>query len=614
MSRILLSIFASLSIAVAARAADPEWQPVTTELLEAEKPGAFGLCGVAVDRATGAVFVNLSDLGIYRSADQGTTWKRQNATAIKGRTEWPGCLKFDPTGKTKRMLLAVVYGAPIGFSDDEGATWKMMNSKVSHVDWCVGDWAENGPTFVLTLKHEAAGLLLASNDGGQNFREVGKGYASAWVFDSTTAVVAEAKSKDKPNPNLLRTTDGGKTFKPVAEYAATALPQWHGSTLYWVVNGALIQSTDKGETWTKLSDLKDGRYGPIFGKDAKHLFVLTNAGIVESTDGGATWSKPLPVPKELKGVSAMTWFDYDPKGDTLYVMKMASELYRWKREAAKVADPVTHTFLATGGETFIADDSGKATWSYPHSSRDGWVLPNGNVLLALSTSKTYPHGAVVEVTKEGKTAFEFKGTQSEVNTVQPLGTGHFLLTEAGEKPRLLEVNAEGKVLVDLPLQAQTKDKHLQTRMARKLANGNYLVPQLLDRVVREYDPQGKVVWEVKTPHMPFTAIRLPDGNTLIGCTLGNLVIEVDSKGTEVWRVTNDDLPNKPINDACGVQRLPNGNTVITSHHAGANQVKLTEITREKKIVWTHTDTRRAGIHHFQILSTNGKDLPGIAMK
>ena len=30
-------------------------------------------------------------------------------------------------------------------------------------------------------------------------------------------------------------------------------------------------------------------------------------------------------------------------------------------------------------------------------------------------------------------------------------------------------------------------------MARKLDNGNYLVPQLLDRVVREYTPQGKVV-------------------------------------------------------------------------------------------------------------------------
>ena len=110
--------------------------------------------------------------------------------------------------------------------------------------------------------------------------------------------------------------------------------------------------------------------------------------------------------------------------------------------------------------------------------------------------------------------------------------------------------------MDVPLQAQTKDHHLQTRMARKLANGDYLVPQLLDRVVREYTPEGKIVWEVKTPNMPFTAIRLDNGNTLIDCTLGNLSIEVNKEGKTVWQLSNDDLPEKWINDACGAQRCP----------------------------------------------------------
>src|SRR6202050_5314554 len=105
--------------------------------------------------------------------------------------------------------------------------------------------------------------------------------------------------------------------------------------------------------------------------------------------------------------------------------------------------------------------------------------------------------------------------------------------------------------------------------------------------------------------------RLQDnGNTLIGCTLGNLVIEVDAKGKTVWQLNNDDLDGKPINDACGVQRLPNGNTVITSHHARANHVKLLEVTRDKHLAWTYTDSRSFGIHHFQILDTNGKTLEG----
>ena len=273
-------------------------------------------------------------------------------------------------------------------------------------------------------------------------------------------------------------------------------------------------------------------------------------------------------------------------------------------------EKVTHGFLATGAETFIADGTGKVTWRYPASTRDGWVLPSGNVLLALSKSKDHPGGAAVEVTKEGKTVWAFEGTQAEVNTVQPLAGGNVLVTEAGAKPRILEVDAKGKIVAEVAIQAQTKDTHLQTRMTRKLASGNYLVPQLLDKMVREYDPTGKVVWEVKTPDMPFTAIRLPDGNTLISCTWGNLAVEVDKAGKEVWRVSTNDLPGKPLNDACGCQRLPNGNTVLTSYRTGANKTKLIEVTRDKKVVWTYTDAGKAGIHHFQILDTAGKPLEG----
>ncbi len=271
---------------------------------------------------------------------------------------------------------------------------------------------------------------------------------------------------------------------------------------------------------------------------------------------------------------------------------------------------IKHSFIVFGQETFVVDGEGKITRQIPKSSRDGWLLPNGNVLLAVSKGKEFPGGGVLELTKDGKTVFEFKGSQSEVNTVMPLENGSIMFTEAGAKPKLVEVSRDGKIVFEMPIQAQTKDHHLQTRMARKLSNGNYLVPQLLDKVVREYSPDGKIVWEVKTPHWPFTAIRLPDGNTLINCTLGNLIIEVDSNGKTVWTLSNDDLPQKPINDACGGQRLPNGNTVVTSHHAKANQIKLFEVNRDKKIVWTYTNPKAASIHHFQILDTNGVAVEG----
>lgn len=326
-----------LALAVPALAADAEWQPTVTELLKTEKTGFGGLCGVVVDHATGCVWVDLSDRGLFCSTDQGQTWKRVSDMQPKGRTETPGCLLLDPTGKSKKIVTALVYGSPLAVSPDRGATWKYLDAKSSHVDWCAVDWTDPNLKFVLALKHEAGGLLLVSTDGGTRFTEVGKGHGTGWVFYGQTGVVAEAKTKDRPKPNLLRTTDGGKTFKPCGEYSpvgtqsAQALPKWRDGTLYWLTDSGLIATTDKGETWKKVGELKDAQYGPVFGKDAKHLFVLTRAGVVESSDGGATWGKSIPPPKEMKGIGGLSWLEYDPKNDVLYLMKMGSDLYKLPR-------------------------------------------------------------------------------------------------------------------------------------------------------------------------------------------------------------------------------------------------------------------------------------------
>jgi hypothetical protein len=287
------------------------------------------------------------------------------------------------------------------------------------------------------------------------------------------------------------------------------------------------------------------------------------------------------------------------------------------------ADPepskITHSFFIAGNETEIIAADGSVIWKYPAGTRDGFVLPNGHILLAVSKNKDYPGGAVVEVTRENKVVFEFKGTQDEVNTAELLANGNIMLTEAGPKPRLLEVDRTGKIAVEFPLQCQNTNPHMETRMTRKLPNGNYLVPQLLDKVVREYTPEGKIVWEVKTPEepkeaWPFTAIRLANGHTLIDCTHGNLSIEVDGEGKIVWQISNADLPDPLLKDPCGAQRLPNGNTVITSYGAGDQTVKMLEVTPEKKVVWTYSQPKNGGIHEFQILDTNGVALEGAPMK
>ena len=286
-----------------------------------------------------------------------------------------------------------------------------------------------------------------------------------------------------------------------------------------------------------------------------------------------------------------------------------------------------HRFLVCGQKTYIMGADGKATWTYPGETRDGYVLKDGSMILTLSKSKKHNGGAVVKISADGKEKLIFEGTQMEVNSAHPTKEGTFVITEAGAKPRLLEITDGGEVRVEFPLACQTANVHLQTRMARKLDDGTYLVPHLLDFAVFNYDQTGKVInkfdttvpgdTEHKIHTWPFTAIRHGKGQTLVTCTNGNRVMDFDADGKVVWTLYNEDLPGQWLKDPCGAQVLPNGNVVIAPYAAGRSDPKapkLFEVNREKKVVWKYSDGQKVGVHHFQILDTNGKKIPGSVMK
>lgn len=323
--------------------------------------------------------------------------------------------------------------------------------------------------------------------------------------------------------------------------------------------------------------------------------------------------------------SEARFFDQGPRKLQVPVKKPGKK--QPKKEKGIESKKVTHSLMAFGQKTYRLDSDGKKTWTYPHATRDGFVLDSGNIVLTLNKGKRYRRGAVIEISPDGKESLIWKGTQTEVNSAQPTDSGTFVITEAGENPRLLEIDRSGKVLVEFPLQCQKENHHLQTRMARKLADGTYLVPHLLDFSVMNYDANGKVLNQLNTAvegdperkihTWPFTAIRHGDGQTLVCCTNGNRVIDFDADGNISWQLTNDDLPGPWLQDPCGGQVLPNGNVVIACYAGGRKDPqapKLFEVDRDKNVVWKYSDGQKVGIHHFQILSTNGQVLHAAPMK
>jgi len=266
---------------------------------------------------------------------------------------------------------------------------------------------------------------------------------------------------------------------------------------------------------------------------------------------------------------------------------------------AAAADPVQplanplpgHRFVCTDysqGKVFIVSREGKVEWEYDAPScNDLWVLANGNLLFNTG------HGAR-EITREKKVVFDYQ-SQSEIYACQRLTNGNTFVGECSSG-RLLEVDPSGKVVNEVRLLPEGKTGgHTFMRNARRLENGNYLVTLYGDQLVREYDPQGKVLKEIPAAGGPHSVARLPNGNTLIACgdrEGGARVFEVDASGKTVWQVQGDELPGISLKFMAGLQRLPNGNTVMSNwlgHNQFGKAPHLIEVTPDKRVVWTFGD-------------------------
>jgi len=242
---------------------------------------------------------------------------------------------------------------------------------------------------------------------------------------------------------------------------------------------------------------------------------------------------------------------------------------------------------------------------------DASVLSNGNVLFQQGWTR------IVEVTPDKKTVWEYdaakmngnEGKRVEVHAFQRLDDGLTMIAESGPA-RIIEVNNDGKIQREVKLKVNRPNAHSDTRLVRKIANGNYLVAHENDGFVREYDASGKIVWEFEVPlfgkqrkggHGPeafgnsfFSAIRLANGNTLIGGGNGHCVLEVTPRKAIVWKVEQNDLPGITLAWVTRVERLPNGNTMIGNCHAGPENPQFIEVTPEKQVVWTWKDFKNFG--------------------
>lgn len=286
-------------------------------------------------------------------------------------------------------------------------------------------------------------------------------------------------------------------------------------------------------------------------------------------------------------------------------------------------------FLYVGEEDgrIIIVDQGKVLWTYDTGSEpeldDVWMLSNGNILF----SHMY---WCAEVTPDKKRVFyhEFeKGTES--HSLQPIGLDKVLIIINAPVPEVVIMDkASHEILYrhEVPYEPGHKT-HTQFRRIRMTEEGNFLICYLELGKVVEFDKDFCVLRTIVSPR-PWSAQKLHNGNILVTDETELKVKEYAPDGSIVWELSGADLPpelaqtkifdrpglgeNGPSGldvEEIGWQscvRLANGNTVLCSQGALGRLPQFTEVTPGKEVVWALRNFRDLGpATSIQVLSDPG---------
>jgi photosystem II stability/assembly factor-like uncharacterized protein len=231
---------------------------------------------IAYAAVLGHAFGPNKERGVYRTTDGGKTWQQVLA---KNADTGASAVCFDPSNprilfaglwQTRRYPWALTSGGPgsgLYVSRDGGDSWKQLTSHgLPKGVWgkiAVGVAPSDGQR-VYALIEAVEGGLFRSDDGGENWKLINSGHylrQRAWYFTTLTIDPANADVVWCPTYKLLRSIDGGATFKQI-------------KTPHHV---------DHHDLW-------------IDPRNSKRMIDSNDGGVDVSVNGGETWyAPPLPI-------------------------------------------------------------------------------------------------------------------------------------------------------------------------------------------------------------------------------------------------------------------------------------------------------------------------------
>lgn len=268
------------------------WEVLEAAPHHADERGVKAIWAVAPGAASrpATLFAGIEPAGLFTSADRGESWSPVAAlNDHPSRTRWQPAggglalhsIIIDPADE-RRVYCAISAGG-VYRSDDEGASWRPVNSGV-RADFLPERYPASGqcvhklaihPRRPERLYQQNHCGVYRSDDGGASWTEITEGLPSDFGYalalddadPDTVFVIPEESSHMRTTVGgmlrVFRTSDAGQTWQPLTD----GLPQ----------NNAYVSVLREAMTTDSLDPC-----GVYFGTSSGHLFG--------SRDRGETWA------------------------------------------------------------------------------------------------------------------------------------------------------------------------------------------------------------------------------------------------------------------------------------------------------------------------------------